>query len=348
MCLPGYYNMVMVILKFIVCAGFIFVAGRFVARYADVIAEKSGLGEVWVGVILVAFTTSLPELFTGISSAALVGAPNIAIGNIMGANSYNLLNLGLIEILSKGASPLLSSMSQGQILTAALSLIPLIILTLAMILSESGGALASFWGVGTLSFAIFGAYCISAAIVYNFEKKKRNISQEKLAKALGRYEDVLIGKAYLYFCLAALVIVICGIWLAYIGKELSVLMGLSQSFVGTLFIGLATTLPEITVSIAALAIGAKEIAVANMLGSNLFNTTIIFIDDIFYRKGPILADISSGHLAQAFTVMAMTAIVIIAMAQKPKRKFLRMGWYVPVLIALFIVGAYVNFMMGAK
>ena len=137
-------------------------------------------------------------------------------------------------------------------------------------------------------------------------------------------------------------------WLAYIGKELSQILRLNQSFVGNLFIGFVTTLPEITVSIAALLIGAKEIAVANMLGSNLFNMTIIFADDILYRKAPILGAVSGGHVRSTCVVMAMTAIVILAMATKPKKKFLNVSWYVPIIFLIFLFGAYVNFYMGLK
>ena len=327
----------MIWVKFIICAALIFIAGKHLAKYADIIAEKTGLGGVWIGLILVAVATSLPELFTGVGSVVFVDAPNLTVGNLMGANSYNLLNIGLIDLLS-GGTPLLSTVSSGQLLTAVFSLIPIVLATLGIILSQNGVSVWSAGNIGIFSIAIFVSYCVITRIIYRFEKKNTEYQIPNT-----KYGLVNLKTAYTQYAIAALIIVISGIWLAYIGKELSVLLRLDESFVGTLFMGLATTLPEITVSIAALLIGAKEIAIANMLGSNLFNMTIIFIDDILYRKAPILSVVSPDHILQACAVMIMTAVVIIAMATKAKKKIFRVSWYVPLIFIIFILGAYFNF-----
>lgn len=328
------------ILKFIICAGLILFAGKHVAKYADVIAEKTGLSRVWIGIILVAFATSLPEAFTGVGSVVFVDAPDITIGNIFGANTYNLLNIVLLDFLCRQA-PLLSTLSAGLLLTAAFSLVPVMLAALGIILSKSGYSVWSAGNVGIFSIAILISYFVAVRVIYNFEKKRQKQTESRESK----YTEISLEKAYLYFGLAALVIMVSGIWLAYIGKELSYIFGLNQSFVGSLFIGFATTLPEITVSVAALFLGAKEIAVANMLGSNLFNLMIVFIDDLLYIKGPILKAVSFNHVYAALAVMVMTAVVIMGLVIRSKRKFLRMGWYAPVLIIIFLACAYINFSM---
>jgi cation:H+ antiporter len=83
-------------------------------------------------------------------------------------------------------------------------------------------------------------------------------------------------------------VIAAGIWLVYVGEDLARILNLGENFIGSLFPGFATTLPEITVSVVALSLGAKEMAVANMFGSNLFNITIIFINGVLYRKAPII------------------------------------------------------------
>jgi cation:H+ antiporter len=329
--------MAITLVKFITCAGVIFFAGKRVALYADAIADKTGLSRLWIGVILVSLATSLPELFTGIGSVAFLDAPNITVGNLFGANSYNLLNIAVIDLLSRGG-PILSIISSGQLLTAALSLIPLTLAAVGIAASSGGIRFFSVLNVGVFSIAVFLSYCVAARVIYNFEKRNNTATN-----AGTKYEGVSLKKAWTFFAMAAAAIIASGIWLAYIGKELSEVLNLDQSFVGSLFLGLTTTLPEITVSIAALLIGAKEIAVANMLGSNLFNMTIIFVDDIFYRKAPILQAVSPKHIHQAAVVMAMTAVIILAIAIKRKRKFLGISWYVPALFIIFLIGAYVNF-----
>lgn len=324
-------------LKFAICAGLIFFAGKNIAKYADVIAEKKGLSRLWIGVILVALATSLPELFTGVGSVVFVDAPDITVGNLFGANSYNLLNIGIIDLLYRGG-PILGAISSGQLLTAVFSLIPLMLATAAIILSGNGISAWSIGNVGIFSISIFISYCIATKVIYNFEKRKTKNKKENTI-----YEDISLKNAYIHYAMAAAVIVASGIWLAYIGRELSGMLRLNESFVGNLFLGFVTTLPEITVSIAALLIGAKEIAVANMFGSNLFNMTIIFADDILYRKAPILQVVSEDHLRSAYIVMAMTAVIILAMVTKPKRKFFNVSWYVPVIFIIFLLGAYINF-----
>jgi cation:H+ antiporter len=338
--------MYIVWLKFIICSGIILFAGMRVARYADVIAEKTGISRVWIGVVLVAAATSLPELFTGVGSVVFVDAPDLTIGNLLGANSYNLLNIAFLDLLHRGA-PLLSTVSPGQLLTAAFSLIPVMLATAAIILSGNGVPVWSVGNIGIFSIAIFLSYCIATRIIYKATRSESG-REEAREKDTGnkKYDAITVKKAYAGYAMAASAIIVSGIWLAYIGKELSEVLGLNQSLLGSIFIGFVTTLPEITVSIAALFIGAKEIAVANMLGSNLFNVTIIFADDILYRKAPILQAVSPDHVRSAYLVMAMTAVVILAMASSPKRKFFNVSWYAPILFILFLLGAYINFVTG--
>lgn len=142
---------------------------------------------------------------------------------------------------------------------------------------------------------------------------------------------------------------VVGIWLSYIGRDLVEVLRLNQNFIGSLFLGFATTLPEITVSVAVLRLGAKELAVANMFGSNLFNTAIIFINDVLYQKAPIFNVLSQQHIFTAFVVIFMTAIVITGLILKPKKKTkLGLSNYTIGLIIVFIFGTYINFILGVR
>lgn len=341
--LRGVVKLYILFFKFVICAGFILFAGMRIARYADIIAEKTGLGGLWIGLILVAVATSLPELFTGIGSVVFLDSPDLTVGNLIGANSYNLLNIALLDLLHKGA-PLLSLISTGQLLTAAFSLIPIMILTVGIIVSGSGFSAWSAGNIGIFSMIIFVSYCVITKIMYNFERKRKKEKGRKTVK----YPETSLKKAFMHYSIAAAIIIASGVWLAYIGKDISTILRLNESFVGSLFIGFVTTLPEITVSVAAIMIGAKEIAIANMFGSNLFNMTIVFIDDILYKKAPIFQDVSLMHIGMACTVMIMTAVIIIAIATRSRKKIFNISWYVPVLLVVFLLGAYLNFSMGLK
>ena len=341
--------MAFVWLKFAVCTIIIFFSGKRVAKYGDVIAEKTGLGGLWIGVVLVAIATSLPEIFTGVGSTLFVNAPDLTIGNLFGANTYNLLNIAALDFLHKG-TPLLSSVSIDQLLTAGLSLIPLLIASIGIFLSQKL-PLFSFANISLYSILILVSYLVSIRIIFRFEKSQQKVLKElnKEEEALFKYNDISLKKAYIFYAVFAAMIAGAGIWLAYIGAELAQLLGLGQNFVGSLFLGFTTTLPEITVSVAALRIGAKELAVANMFGSNLFNMSIIFLNDVLYRKAPIFNFLSQQHIFTGFIVALMTVIVCAGLILKPKRKMaLRLSNYAIALIITFILGAYVNFILRSR
>ena len=90
-------------LQFAGCLAVILVAGTFLSRYGDAIAIKSGLGRTWIGLILLATVTSLPELFSGISAVTLAKAPNIAVGSLMGSNVFNLVLLFILDMIYREA-----------------------------------------------------------------------------------------------------------------------------------------------------------------------------------------------------------------------------------------------------
>ena len=120
--------------------------------------------------------------------------------------------------------------------------------------------------------------------------------------------------------LHALIVIAAAIFLPYFGEHIASNTGLSNSFFGTLFIAAATSLPELVVSLAALRMGALDMAVGNLLGSNVFNMFILAIDDIFYLQGSLFHHISASHLLSIFITIIMTAVVCLGILFKPPKK----------------------------
>lgn len=340
--------MVGVIIKFALCAAIIFYCGRRVAKYGDAIAEKTGLGGLWIGVILVSVATSLPELFTGLGSTVFVNEPDLTVGNLFGANTYNLVNISLLDFFNRGG-PLLSAVSSGQLLTAVLSLIPLTIAALGILLTHTSPQPVIF-NISAYSILILLSYIVCTRIIFVFENKRRIIKETRSEEEeLFKYGAISLKTAAIRYAVYAAAIAGAGIWLAYLGDDISGVFGLEKNFVGSLFLGFATTLPEITVSVAAIRLGAKELAVANMVGSNLFNMTIIFFNDLFYRRAPIFEAVSDRHIFTACVVVVMTAIVAAGLILKPKKKkAFGLSGYSIALIAVFILGAYLSYTFSAR
>ena len=106
------------VLQFLILALVILIAGSRLSFYGDVIADRSGFGRTWVGVILMASVTSVPELATGISSVTVVGSPDIALGDVLGSCMFNLVILALVDVARRGP-PLATRVHHGHIIAAA-------------------------------------------------------------------------------------------------------------------------------------------------------------------------------------------------------------------------------------
>jgi cation:H+ antiporter len=146
----------------------------------------------------------------------------------------------------------------------------------------------------------------------------------------------------LRYTVDALVVVGMGTWLPFIGETMATVMGWHKTFVGTLFIAFATSVPEVSVTVAASRIGALDMAIGNLLGSNLFDMMIVAVDDIFFLNGPILSHVSPLH---AVSAMMMTGLTVVGLLYRPKtRVFWRVGWTSLALLTLYMLNALVLFL----
>lgn len=311
----------MIWVQFLICTIVIVYGGSRLSRYGDVIAEKTGMGRTWIGVILMASATSLPELFTGISSVAIFNSPNIAAGDVLGSCLFNLLILALLDVGLRVA-PISTLAHQGQILTASFGILLLGLTTLSLLAGPSMPALG--W-IGVYSLVIPLVYLAAIRLVFIYERRR---IAEFLSdvKEEARYEHISKPVAYRRFALFALVIVVAASYLPYVADQLATITGLGRTFVGTILVALSTSLPEIVVCKAALQMGAVDLAVGNVLGSNLFNLLILAIDDFFFLKGPLLSSVSATHAVTACAAVTMTAIIIIALMYRSKKRILLFSW----------------------
>lgn len=331
--------MLLVWTEFLICVLIILFFGAKLSRYGDKIAEKTGLSGIWIGLLLLAAVTSLPELITGIGAVTLVGGgegANLALGAVFGSNLFNLLIIALIDTMYR-SGPVLSVASRGQLLLAALGI---------LLIAFAGGSILLGTEVWDGVIGWVSIYSVVLVLLYLWGSGRifRREQRQPEARAL-RYESTSPRRAYLGFAIAALAIVGAGIWLALIGEEIAAGTGWDTTFVGSLFLAATTSLPELVVSIAALRIGATDMAIANMLGSNMFNMGIVIAgDDLFYRSGSIFSAASSGHVFSAAIAILMTLIVIAGLIFRTRRKTpLRMSWYSVALIVIYLGGAYALF-----
>ena len=325
-------------LKFFANFAIILFAGTKLARYGDVIAEKTGLGRIWIGLVLLAAITSAPELVTGVSSAVLVGLPDLALGTLLGSCLFNLTILALLDILHH-RTPFLSEVKLQHVASAGMGIV---LVTIAGGSISAGGRLSGVtlgW-VGVPSIIILILYFAAMWGMFRFE---RNHSLP-LNNVVPQREQKSMKAVYFKFALAAVAVIGSGIWVSFIGNEIARTYAWSASFVGTLFLAIITSMPELVVTVAALQLGAIDMAVADILGANMLDVAHLFTVDLFYSRGPILSSVSSVHLITAGVTIVMSLLVILGVRFRQKRKiFIVASWYTPALIGLYIFGAYALF-----
>ncbi len=332
----------MVWLKFLLSLVIILFSGTKLARYGDAIAKKTGLGGVWIGLVLLAAVTSMPELATGVSSVALVGLPDLALGTLFGSCLFNLAILALLDILYH-PTPILSQVSLRHVALAGVGMLLIAIAAATILAGEGLSGLALGW-VGIPSIVILILYLVAVRQMFRFE---RSHPAQQLEAASPQYAEIPIRGVYLRFILAAAAIIGAGIWLSFIGDEIAVTTGWDASFVGSLFLAITSSMPELVVTITALRLGALDMAVANILGSNMFNIAIIAPVDLFYAQGAILSLVSGAHLITAAVAIVMSLLVIVGLRFRQKRKtFFVISWYGLALIGLYIFGFYALFISG--
>jgi cation:H+ antiporter len=318
--------------KFIACAGVILIAGTYLSKYGDIIAEKTGLGRTWIGVILIASVTSLPELVTGISSVALFHLPDLAVGNILGACMLNVLMIPILDLIG-GSAPISTKVHQGHVLTAGFGILMLGTASLSIVL---GTSLPSAGWIGASSFFFIGSYLVAMRMVFIYEKRRIADFVKEMAEEV-QYRHVSKSRAYTAFAANAALIISAAIYLPRIGEEIAAATGLGPTFVGSVLIALSTTLPELVVSISAVMIGAADIAVGNLFGSTVFNVFVLAIDDFFYAPGPLLANVSKSHLVTSLSAIIALSIAIIGLIYRTNKKALFFGWDSLAILAIYFL-----------
>ncbi len=338
----------MVWVKFAICLAVILVAGTKLSKYGDAIAEKTGLGRIWVGVVLLAAITSLPELATGISSVALVGKPDLTLGDLFGSNLINLVVIAIIDVFyTRG--PVLHYLGTGIVLAAILSTLLIAVAATSIYVAQNVASLGIFGYIGLYSPILLCLYLLVQCMLIRFQRTQQG--QPPISGPVTAvYESISLRRVSTFFVIAAMATIGAGTWLGLIGDELSEVTGLNASFVGTLFLAICTSAPEIVVSISALRLGALDMAVGNVIGSNLFNMGVtIFVVDLFYTTGPILSYAAMDHIGTALFAILMSCVVIIGLIFRPR--FWPRIWvgvdamaliflYVGAIVVLYVLGKH--------
>ncbi|MGE0032082.1 MAG: sodium:calcium antiporter [Steroidobacteraceae bacterium] len=317
---------------FLLLGGVIFAVASRLARAADTIADATGLGRAWIGAILLAGSTSLPEITTDVN-AALLGVPDIGVGGLMGSTLANMLILALLDLVY-ARRHLLQSVAVNHAVVGLLA----IALTMIAGIAMSTGGFGRIGPVGIETVLIIVVYVLGMRVFYQLTSVAAQglIPSEPAAASRPAAENrVRLRRAVWTFAVAAAVLIIVAPLLVISAEAVSAESGMSTTFVGTLLVGLTTSFPEIAATVAAVRLGAIDLAVGNIFGSNAFNMCVLFFMDLSYSDGPLLAEVSREHVMTAQLATLCLSFGVLAIMGRLERRSA-----VARFESLLIVGCY--------
>jgi len=329
-------------LKFIVCAAVVVFCGYRICIYGEKIRRLIKLGRTFVGLILLAVVTSLPELAVAIS-ATKIGALDLALGDLFGSNLFNLAIVGII-FLWFVKEPRRLSFDSVHFISSGFSVLMIALAAMGIVFYKLVNPVVGYSGIllDVETVLILAAYIFGTYLIFRSEKAKAadfpELEPGERRQALG---------VWLKFLVYSAILVSAAIYLSRLGDEIARIqvagVALGGSFVGSLFIAVTTSLPEMTVAISAVKLGFLDMALGNIFGSNMFNMGIVAVADLSLGRKIILSCASSLHLFTMLFVVILTALVMGGLVYRSKIKTPALAWDSASILFVYFAANLVNF-----
>jgi cation:H+ antiporter len=327
-------NIYIALLIFLGSAAAVIFFGVRLAVYGDALATLTGWGRLFVGSILVALATSLPELATNITVVTLeVPNPGLAFGNVVGANMLNMFTLAAVALVFGGKLFLERvAPEQGYLIVVAV-----VLTSLALLFGAVRMDLAAF-KIGLASVILLVVFVVGMWVVYKTRPAGGDDEEEDPGMGL--------GKAWLMFLLVSAGVIVSGYFLGVSTDSIAEITGISSGTIGILLVSLVTTMPEASSTIAAARIGAMDLGVAGLYGSCAFNVTILFYADLFYRDGILVNQPEPVHFIAGTVAIGLmlTGLTLILTRNRVRRAVAAAG--LSAMAAIYIAAAVVVAILG--
>lgn len=309
------------------------VAARFLAASGVVIAFRTGWGQVWVGTLLLAGATSLPELVAS-STAAFLGKPDLAGGNIFGSNMLNVTILAL-ALGFFGGKQVFQRVLPQQTWVAALA----IVLTVTAVVLAAIQLDARWLVISPASLIIIALYIWGSRLLF---KQSSNAVQPEIAT-----NSRSLRWGWTVFALSSGAIFAASVFLTTSAVDIADITGISESFIGVLAVAFVTSLPEVSTSVAALRIGAPNLAVSNIYGSNAFNIVALAVADLFFTGGSLFGNLGNGAVvAGLFAILLMVLGTLQLLLRRPLKPFSLTEPSALGIVAIYAIGLVLVYRIG--
>jgi cation:H+ antiporter len=293
-------------------------AGVRLAQAGDELAERAGWSRLFVGMVLIAAATSLPELVTDVT-AVLEGSPDLAVGDLFGSSMANMAVLAVIDLMHRQRVWPRVEIGHARVASIAIALTALATLG---VLTPTGVAIG--WvGLDTITIAV--AYI--AAVAWVRRSPESRFGEAGILPVATGWTKVapgglrpVVGR----FALAAGLILVAAPILARAGQEIAIRSGLGQTFVGTALLALSTSMPELVAAVAAVRIGARDLAVGNLFGSNAFNMFALVVADFAGGTPTLLSEVNRGQAVGGVGAILLMALALAAIVHGTETRVRRL------------------------
>lgn len=259
---------------------------------------------------------------------------------MFGSNILNMVLLVFGQCFA--ARHILSNVSPVHATSAATGMLLSGIAALALVVPQP----YSFLGAGLDTWLIAVTYIVIMRLLPGSDQQAEVAATSELPQAAGGHSTSLAG-VWLRFAGSALAILVAGWYLSKAADEIAVTTGLGETFIGSTLLALSTSLPELTVSIFTARMGAYDLMVGNVLGSNIFNMVILFIADLFQPGStPILSTGTTGQIVTALVGLVLSGIVIVVLTLPRREEGRRFPWDMAVILATYLIGLRLIYLAG--
>jgi cation:H+ antiporter len=323
----------------------VWLAGTRVARYADEIARRTGLGHAAAGLLL-AGITSLPEIAVTLT-ASITGNPQLAVNNLLGSVAMQVAILAVADAVI-GRDALTSVIPDPAVLTQ----VTLNTLVLSLVGAAVVAGDRAFFGVGIWSWVLLAAYVGSIWVISRSGGRHSWVAEGKSGPAREvrskredeeKEERVPLSRLGLKTAAAGAAILLAGFLLSKTGEAIAAQTGLGQSLGGYLLVAISTSLPEASTVVASVRLRRYVMAVSDIFGTNLFNGGLVFLVDLAYRGGPVLNEVGGFSAFAAMLGAVVSAIFLAGLIERRDRTLLRMGYDSLLVLGTYLAGVAVLF-----
>lgn len=325
---------------FVAAAAVVWLAGTRLARIVDKLATRTGIGHAFAGMLFLGGMVSLTEIAT-VSTSALTESPSIALNNLLGSASINVFLLATVDPMS-GREALTSFIAKpAMIFQGLLGILLLILVAAAIAVGDYPvGGIAAWSSLIFLLclFALWRSFRYEKRRVWQVVDEPKDPHRSNGGSDSQRQSTEPLRTLIIKLALAGGVIFSSGLVLSLAGDAIADQTGLGQSFVGFALVGISTSLPELSSIVAAVRIKRYEMAVGDILGSNLFNILLIFLAELVYRGEPVLNHGGNFEIVASLLGAFMTGLLMLGLLERRDQTIFKMGYDSLAVIGTFAAG----------